>query len=39
MNQWLTTSLTKEQFGMAVIDTFKMVSVSFVLGSLLGLLL
>lgn len=39
MKQWLTTSLTKEQFGMAVIDTFKMVSISFIFGSILGIIL
>lgn len=39
MNKWLTTSLTNEQFGMALVQTFNMVSVSFVLGSLLGMLL
>ena len=36
MNQWLDTSLTADQFGTAILQTFNMVSISFVLGSILG---
>ncbi|PIT42927.1 methionine ABC transporter permease [Snodgrassella alvi] len=36
MNHWLDTSLTADQFGTALLQTFNMVSISFVLGSILG---
>ena len=36
MNHWFETSLTKQQFGLALLQTFNMVSVSFILGTLLG---
>lgn len=36
MNHWFETSLTKQQFALALLQTFNMVSVSFILGTLLG---
>lgn len=39
MSLWSETALTKEQFGLALVQTFNMVSVSFILGALLGVFL
>ena len=39
MTQWLDTALTSKQFLLAMSETFTMVSIALVIGSLLGILL
>lgn len=39
MTQWLDTALTSKQFYFAMSETFTMVSIALVIGSLLGILL
>ena len=39
MTQWFDTALTSKQFFLAMSETFTMVSIALVIGSLLGILL